>query len=138
MAFKHKTDTVHYHETAAEARECHDSLFALCEHGMSADLCDGPQHYPFDRDEIAGGAPLFERDAADVMYSGLSDIELWKLGYPVKTHFQGSLRTGDGMYYKAGHDDPCVCSVYDKCGPQRLADRQWSGNWRDQFRAYND
>lgn len=36
------------------------------------------------------------------------------------------------------HDDPCVCSVYDRCNAQRLQDYRRSGNWRDLFRAYND
>lgn len=135
--FKHKTDTVHYHDTVAEARACEDSLFALCAHGMARENCFGPQHYMYDSDEQAVGlvneGPVFP-------YAGkaMTDQQMWEAGMPVSTHFQGSLRTGDGMYYKAGHDDPCVCDVYNRCNPQRAADAQWSGNWRDQFRAYND
>lgn len=134
--FKHKTDTTHYHETVAEARACHDSIFALCEHGMAADLCDGPQHYPFDKDEIAGGAHLVW-DLAPVS-TPMSDQEKYRAGLPTKTHFQGTIRTEDGMYRRPVHESPCVCSPYDKCWEARVADAQWSGNWRDKFRAYND
>lgn len=30
-----------------------DPVFSgeLCEHGLSVELCDGPQHYPYDEDE---------------------------------------------------------------------------------------
>lgn len=28
-------------------------LYPSCEHGMSLDLCAGPQHYPYDADELA-------------------------------------------------------------------------------------
>jgi hypothetical protein len=28
-------------------------LYPLCEHGMSLDLCAGPQHYPYDDEEAA-------------------------------------------------------------------------------------
>lgn len=36
------------------------------------------------------------------------------------------------------HQTPCVCGPYDRCNEVRMADAQWSGNWRDRFRAYND
>jgi hypothetical protein len=39
------------HATVADVRSC----YATCEHGLSADLCEGPQHYPYDAEEIAGG-----------------------------------------------------------------------------------
>lgn len=29
-----------------------DWLYPQCEHGLSADLCHGPQHYAFDDDEL--------------------------------------------------------------------------------------
>ncbi|QZE10483.1 hypothetical protein SEA_SCOOBYDOOBYDOO_137 [Mycobacterium phage ScoobyDoobyDoo] len=29
------------------------AIYPLCEHGMSADLCEGPQHYPYDDEERA-------------------------------------------------------------------------------------
>jgi hypothetical protein len=28
-------------------------LYPTCEHGLSLDLCYGPQHYPYDEDERA-------------------------------------------------------------------------------------
>ena len=30
-----------------------EKLYPLCEHGMSADLCSGPQHYAYDDEERA-------------------------------------------------------------------------------------
>lgn len=36
------------------------------------------------------------------------------------------------------HDSPCVCGTYDRCKGVRAQDAARSGNWRDQFRAYND
>jgi hypothetical protein len=33
----------------------HDFLYPVCEHGLSADLCYGPQHYYFDEEEQARG-----------------------------------------------------------------------------------
>lgn len=41
-------------------------------------------------------------------------------------------------FQEPGHDTPCVCGPYDRCAAVRAADAQRSGNWRDQFRAYND
>jgi hypothetical protein len=29
----------------------YDLLYPTCEHGLSAWLCEGPQHYPYDNDE---------------------------------------------------------------------------------------
>lgn len=29
-------------------------LYPKCEHGLSLDLCAGPQHYPYDDDELRG------------------------------------------------------------------------------------
>lgn len=36
------------------------------------------------------------------------------------------------------HETPCICGPYDRCRGRRAQDAQDSGNWRDQFRAYND
>jgi hypothetical protein len=33
----------------------YDLLYPTCPHGMSADLCYGPQHYYYDEDEQAAG-----------------------------------------------------------------------------------
>jgi hypothetical protein len=32
----------------AESRELYDYFFPTCEHGLSAQLCAGPGHYPAD------------------------------------------------------------------------------------------
>jgi hypothetical protein len=49
-------------------------------------------------------------------------------------------RDEDGMlnHREARHQTPCVCSPYDRCAEVRQADAQFSGNWRDRFRSYND
>lgn len=49
-----------------------DLLHPLCEHGMSADLCAGPNHYPADRPED---------DFADDRYDGWGDPELFPTEY---------------------------------------------------------
>ena len=48
MAFKHNG---HMHENVIDARTCEALAIALketCEHGLSAWLCEGPQHYWMD------------------------------------------------------------------------------------------
>ncbi len=99
MAFKHKTDTVHYHDTAAEARECEAELFAVCEHGMSADLCDGPQHYPYDRDELA--------ESPWAVPPAVTTMNLWN---------EGNCEGGK-------------CSWYDKCHKHREQDVAHGDRW---------
>lgn len=32
--------------------DLHAALYPLCEHNMLAELCAGPQHYPYDDDEL--------------------------------------------------------------------------------------
>lgn len=39
---------------------------------------------------------------------------------------------------EAKHQDPCVCGPYDMCREFRVAKANTTGNWRDEFRAYND
>lgn len=36
------------------------------------------------------------------------------------------------------HDTPCVCGTYDRCKGIRRQDAIREGNWRAEFRAYND
>lgn len=71
----------HYHHSADEVRRCYEgapgrlysleeeAAFAECEHGMSASLCAGPQHYPADDPnsfyEHASTSELMVATAAD-------------------------------------------------------------------------
>jgi hypothetical protein len=32
----------------------YELLYPKCEHGLLAELCAGPQHYPYDEDELRG------------------------------------------------------------------------------------
>lgn len=112
MAFRHKTDTVHYHDTAAEARECHEDMFALCDHGMSKRNCFGPQHYYYDADEQAMGMHNQPPAVTTINHNNFGGCENGK------------------------------CSWYDKCGKHRVQDARnaptHNAAIRAMFRAYND
>jgi hypothetical protein len=118
MAFKHKTDTVHYHDTVAEARACDESVFALCAHGMARNNCFGPQHYMYDSDEQAAG----------LVNEG-----------PVMDAPPAVTTINHGNY---GGCEGGKCSWHDKCHKHRVQDARNAGtHWgsvRAMFRAYND
>lgn len=52
------THVFHELEDHPLPEHCSMELYALvypkCEHGLSLDLCAGPQHYPYDEDELRG------------------------------------------------------------------------------------
>lgn len=117
MAFRHKTDTVHYHDTVAQARECESP--ALCVHQMDARNCFGPQHYMYDADEQTFGGMVNEGPVLDTP--------------PAVTTIN------HGNY---GGCEGGKCSWHDKCNKHRRQDAQnaptHNAAIRAMFRAYND
>jgi hypothetical protein len=48
-------DEDHNTESLAQYPRYADRMFPSCEHGMSADLCEGPEHYATDAQEMGWG-----------------------------------------------------------------------------------
>lgn len=42
------------HQVPEDCEDLYDRLYPKCEHGLLAELCAGPQHYPYDDDELRG------------------------------------------------------------------------------------